>query len=299
MSSPEDLALVDAFLEHLTLERRLSEHTARAYRNDLEGLAEFLSRAGLSLAEATYPMLRRWLANLSTRGYAPATIARRSASIRSFYRFATRRGLVDGDPASRLLSPKVPKLLPAVLRPPDAVALVEAPTDEDAWGARDRAILELLYASGVRVSELCGLDLGDADVDRRRVRVMGKGGKERDLPLGDLAADALVAYLVFRPSLPLRSAGERALFLNHRGKRVGTRDVRALVEKYRAIALGDRRASPHTLRHSFATHLMEGGADIRAVQELLGHANLAVTQRYTHVSRGRLFGAYKRSHPRA
>jgi len=299
MPSPDDLALVDAFLEHVSLERRLSEHTARAYRNDLVGLSEFLSRAGLSLAEATYPMLRRWLANQATMGYAPATIARRSASIRSFYRFAARRGLIAADPSSRLLSPKVPKRLPAVLRPPDAAALVEAPAGDDAWGARDRAILELLYACGVRVSELCGLDLGDADAGRGRVRVMGKGGKERELPLGDPAADALTDYLAVRPSLPVREGSERALFVNHRGKRIGSRDVRAMVERYRRLALGDRRATPHTLRHSFATHLMEGGADIRAVQELLGHANLGVTQRYTHVSKGRLFGAYRRSHPRA
>jgi len=299
MPSPADLALVEAFLEHVSLERRLSEHTARAYRNDLVGLSEFLSRAGLSLSEATYPMLRRWLANQATMGYAPATIARRSASIRSFYRFAARRGLIEADPSSRLLSPKVPKRLPAVLRPPDAAALVEAPAGDDAWAARDRAILELLYACGVRVSELCGLDLGDADADRGRVRVTGKGDKERELPLGDPAADALAAYLAVRPTLPIREGSERALFVNHRGKRIGSRDVRAMVERYRRLALGDRRATPHTLRHSFATHLMEGGADIRAVQELLGHANLGVTQRYTHVSQGRLFGAYRRSHPRA
>jgi integrase/recombinase XerC len=185
-----------------------------------------------------------------------------------------------------------------VLKPAEAISLLEAPTTSDPWALRDRAALELLYASGLRVSELCGLDTGDIDLAARRVRVLGKGGKERTVPVGDAAVDSLRAYM--RHGRPrMATAADPAVFFNRRGKRLTPRDARAVVEKYRRAVLTGRRVSPHTLRHSFATHLMEGGADIRAVQELLGHASLTNTQRYTHVSRRRLFGAYRRSHPRA
>jgi integrase/recombinase XerC len=296
-----DRASIDAFVRHLELERRLSAHTATAYRDDLTGLATFLDRGGGSLATATYQQLRRWLAHLATRGYARSSIARKAASVRSFYRFATRRGLVPNDPAATLSAPKVPSLLPPVLKAPEASTLVEAPGGLDPWGLRDRAVLELLYASGLRVSELCTLDVGDVDLDHGRVRVMGKGGREREVPMGDVATDALREYLdrARAETAPEDGADNEALFFNRRRKRATSRDIRAVVEKYRREMLVGRRVSPHTLRHSFATHLMEGGADIRAVQELLGHSSPATTQRYTHVSRRRLFGAYRRSHPRA
>jgi tyrosine recombinase XerC len=296
----DDEAIIEAFLQHVSLERRLSAHTARAYRDDLTGLATFLERGGGDLRSATHAQLRRWLAHLSTRGLARSSIARKAAAVRSMYRFAASRGLVTSNPAALLAAPKVPTSLPPVLKPAEVSSLVEAPAGEDAWAVRDRAVLELLYAAGLRVSELCGLDVDDVDLEEGRVRVFGKGGRERSVPIGDEAVAALRAYLA---EARLATAGPGrpgpALFLNRRGKRISPRDVRSLVEKYRRDVLAGRRVSPHTLRHSFATHLMEGGADIRAVQELLGHSSLGTTQRYTHVSRRRLFGAYRRSHPRA
>lgn len=293
-----DQSLIEGFLRHLELERHLSPNTVAAYRGDLQDLAEFLERGDMDLATATHGQLRRWLAHLGTRGFARSSIARRAASVRSLYRFLVRRGTVDRNPASLLSAPKVPGRLPGVLKSTEAASLVAAPAG-DAWSVRDRAILELLYASGIRVSELCGLDLGDVDLDRGRVRVLGKGGKEREVPIGDPAADSVRAFLECRGETLKPGPAPGALFLNRRGHRLTSRDTRAVVEKYRGVVLAGRRVSPHTLRHSFATHLMEGGADIRSVQELLGHASLGTTQRYTHVSRGRLFGAYRRSHPRA
>jgi site-specific recombinase XerD len=187
-----------------------------------------------------------------------------------------------------------------VLKPGEASSLVEAPDGDDRWAIRDRAVLELLYAAGIRVSELCGLDLDDLDLGEGRVRVLGKGGRERSVPIGEEAVEALHTYLGSARGATMGAGpGGSALFVNRRGKRISPRDVGSLVEKYRRDVLAGRRVSPHTLRHSFATHLMEGGADIRAVQELLGHSSLGTTQRYTHVSRRRLFGAYRRSHPRA
>jgi len=216
--------------------------------------------------------------------------------------------MIDGNPAGLLARPAAGSRLPSVLKPMEAADLASTPATATAAGLRDRAVLELLYGSGLRVAEVCDLDLEDLDLDRGMVRVRGKGGKERVVPVGDFAADALLAYLEFgRPALsPAPQPGpapdsriSRAIFFNRRKHRLGPRDVRSMVRRYAASALPGRNVSPHTLRHSFATHLLEGGADIRAVQELLGHASLATTQRYTHVSKGRLFDAYRRSHPRA
>ena len=293
---PDDIEL---FVRHLALERRLSPRTVDAYRQDLLAVSEFLGRGGSDLRSATYPLLRRWLAHLGTRGYARSTIARRAAAVRTFYRFAVRRGLVERNPATLLASPKLAARLPSVLKPGEADGLVEAPSDDDPWSVRDRALLELLYGCGLRVSEACDLDAPEIDLDRGRVRVRGKGGREREVPLGEEASDALRVYLAEARALAPKGGDPRALFRNRRGRRLSPRDARAVVEKYRQTVLSGRKVSPHTLRHSFATHLMEGGADIRAVQELLGHASLASTQRYTHVSRGRLFGAHRQSHPRA
>ena len=295
----DDARLIDQFLRHLELERRLSENTVAAYRADLVALSTFLGRGDLDLRSASYPQLRRWLAHLATRGYARSSIRRKAASVRSFYGYLTRRRFLDANPSAMLQAPRPGTQLPAVLKPREADALVEAPGNAEPVAMRDRAILELLYGCGIRVSELCGLDVGDVDLDRRRTRVLGKGGKEREVPLGDPAADAIERYLLDARGVLAPSVADAALFFNRRKKRMTPRDVRAMVERYRKLVLGGRRTSPHTLRHSFATHLMEGGADIRAVQELLGHASLATTQRYTHVSQRRLFGAYRKSHPRA
>jgi site-specific recombinase XerD len=305
-----DAKLIDEFVAHLELERRLSPNTVSAYRRDVEALALFHARAGSSMREATHRSLRRFIAQQTTRGYARSSVARRVAAVRTFYRWAKARKKIPADPASALGRPKVTSRLPTVLRPADAAALTEAPSHpqratqdepsevEIAVALRDRAVLELLYGSGLRVGEVSGLTLGRVDLDRGRVAVVGKGSKERDLPLSDFAREAVEVYLGAGRSV-LAAPGSDALFFNRRRKPMTTRDARAMVERYRSRVLSDRRVSPHTLRHSFATHLLEGGADIRSVQELLGHASLATTQRYTHVSRGRLFAAYKQSHPRA
>jgi integrase/recombinase XerC len=303
--APEDARAINGFADHLALERRLSPRTVQAYRTDVTSLALFLSRGGGGLSLATYPALRRWLAHLGTRGMARASVSRKAAAVRTFYTWAHRRGLVDSNPAALLSRPAARSRLPSVLKVPEAERLATAPEADDPLSRRDRAILELLYGSGLRVAELCSLDVGDVDPEGQRVRVMGKGGKERVVPLGDFAALAVRGYLdagraAFLPDPPGQDDGRtEPLFFNRRRKRLTSRDARAVVERYVRGTLAGRRVSPHTLRHSFATHLLEGGADIRAVQELLGHASLATTQRYTHVSRGRLFDVYRRAHPRA
>jgi integrase/recombinase XerC len=301
---PANAKTVAAFVDHLRLERRLSEHTVQAYRGDVTSLAVFLERGGNPLLEASYPALRRWLAHLATLGYARSSISRKAASARTFYTWAWRRGLAKTNPAALLARPASASRLPTVLKTAEAARLANAPQGDDPIALRDRATLELLYGSGLRVAELCGLDVADLDLDAQRVRVLGKGSKERVVPVGDFAAEAVRAYLRDgRPWFIELAPPDRpqldAMFLNRRGKRLSPRDARTIVEHHVGGLLQGRKVSPHTLRHSFATHLLEGGADIRAVQELLGHASLATTQRYTHVSKGRLFDAYHRSHPRA
>jgi len=300
-----ELDLLDAFEDHLALERRLSINTVAAYRRDLTQLATFLARNRSSLGRAPYPLLRRFLAQQHTLGYARATIARRVGGIRTFYRWAVASGHVPDDPSILLGRPKVVNRLPTVLRPAEAARLAEAPEEPDhtdplehAIALRDRAALELLYGSGLRVGEVASLSIDRVQVGSRRVLVLGKGAKERDVPISEYAADALEAYL--REGRPrIAPEGSRHLFFNRRRKPFSERDIRSMVHRYGATLLPGRRVTPHTLRHSFATHLLEGGADIRAVQELLGHASVATTQRYTHVSRRRLFDAYGRAHPRA
>ena len=305
---PPQIALIAAFADHLVLERHLSPHTVSAYRHDVRLLATYLARSDASLETADHRLLRRFLAQQHTLGYARASLARRVGAIHTFYRWAAAEHRVDRDPSQLLGRPKVISRLPGVLRVPEAEVLVESPpaspTDPgDGSGPsvvalRDRAVLELLYGSGLRVGELAGLTIHSVDLTRGRVHVLGKGSKEREVPMSDFAVAALEVWLrEGRPAMSVR--GSAALFFNRKGKPLGTRDIRALVEGYGGRSLPGRRVTPHTLRHTFATHLLEGGADIRAVQELLGHASVATTQRYTHVSRSRLFEAYERSHPRA
>jgi integrase/recombinase XerC len=301
---PDDARLIDAFLAHLAFERRLSEHTVAAYRRDLTQLATFLGRQHGSLTSAGYAELRRFLAQQATLGYARSSIARRVGAIRTFYRWATVRGAVERDPAALLGRPKTINRLPTVLRAREAAELVEAPVplDDDplerAVALRDRAILELMYGSGLRVAEVAALTTDRLDLARGRVTVMGKGSKEREVPMSEPAILALEAYLAEGRGM-MATAGSASAFFNRRRKPIGTRDIRRLVGRYGARTFSGRHVTPHTLRHSFATHLLEGGADIRAVQELLGHASVATTQRYTHVSRSRLVEAYRQSHPRA
>jgi integrase/recombinase XerC len=289
----------EAFVEHLTLERDRSEHTVRAYAGDVASLLGHAARMGvLEPEELDLVVLRSWLARLRTTGASRATLARRGSTARTFTAWAHRRGLMTTDPGALLATPKGHRVLPDVLRPDEAVRLVEVEGDEP-LDLRDRVALELLYATGVRVGELCGLDLDDVDAGRRVVRVLGKGRKERSVPYGVPAQAALDRWLqAGRP----RWAGTRsgaALLLGVQGGRVDPRTVRSLVHRRLADVPGAPDLGPHGLRHSAATHLLEGGADLRSVQELLGHATLATTQIYTHVSIERLRTSYERAHPRA
>jgi integrase/recombinase XerC len=246
-------------------------------------------------------VLRRYVAYLGERRYSRRTIARKASTLRSMLAWAVTHDYLPANPAEGLAIPKLDKPLPKVLKASDARALCELPPDDDAIGLRDRAILEVLYGSGLRVAELCGLDLDDVDTRRRTIRVMGKGRKERQLPISAPAGRAIEAYrgAARRSLLEAGDAREAAaLFLGARGGRLGPRGVRAMIEKYMRSE-GAKAIGPHALRHSFATHLLDGGADLRAVQELLGHENLATTQIYTHVSTERLRAVYEKSHPRA
>ena len=312
-SEPRPTALAaarDAFCAHLRDERGASRHTVRAYAGDLSGLVEFCGERGVDdVADLTLAHLRGWLARLSADGCSRATIARRSAAARAFTSWCARRGLIAVDPGARLASPRVPRPLPTVLAVDEAARLmdraeqrVEERTAQGAGAApasavRDRAIVELLYATGIRVSELCAVDVDDVDDERRTVRVLGKGGKERVAPFGGPAARALADWRRHRGALVTARSGP-ALFLGVRGGRIDPRSVRAIVHRLAAEAeIPD--LAPHGLRHSAATHVLEGGADLRSVQELLGHSSLATTQRYTHVSVERLRAAFRQAHPRS
>ncbi|HEV2053709.1 MAG TPA: tyrosine recombinase XerC [Methylomirabilota bacterium] len=282
------------FLRYLDLQRGASRHTLRGYATDLAEFRAFLSREGLGdLANADARAIRAWLAWLHDRKLAKSSIARKLATMRSCFRYLARLGVVEFNPARQVRSPRLPKRLPSFLPKDESKGLLDAETERSEAGLRDHALLELLYATGVRVAECCGLDLDDVDRRRGAVRVMGKGGKERVVPAGDAALEALDAWL------SVRGEETGALFTNSRGGRLGTRSVHRIVKR-RARAAGiDRRVTPHTLRHTFATHMLGEGADLRLIQELLGHSRLTTTQRYTHVSLEHLMKVYDSAHPRA
>jgi integrase/recombinase XerC len=291
---------VDEFAQHLSRVESRSTHTVRAYVGDVVSLLDHAARMGAgSAGELDITILRSWLAKLRTFGAARTSQARRAAAARTFSAWAHRAGLLDSDIGAHLASPRARRKLPAVLRADQAARLVLAPGDEASPVLlRDRAVLEFLYATGVRVSELCGLDIPDVDRSRRVVRVLGKGSKERAVPYGLPAEEALDDYLrLGRPSLARPGSGD-ALLLGARGGRLQPTIARRIVSGY-AHAAGLPHTSPHGLRHSAATHLLEGGADLRSVQELLGHASLSTTQIYTHVSVERARAAYRQAHPRA
>lgn len=295
---------LDAFAGYLSGERAVSEHTRRAYLGDVSSLLAHAASEGASgLEDLELGMLRRWLGVQSQSGAARATLARRSATVRSFTAWALREERIALDPALRLKAPKRERSLPGVLHSSQLSRLLgqleETAADGAPLAVRNRAIVELLYATGVRVGELAGLDIDDLDPDRRTLRVLGKGNKERTVPYGVPAALAVDDWLRRgRPLLARENSGP-ALFLGARGRRVDQRQVRELVNRL-LEALGDTSASgPHALRHSAATHLLDGGADLRAVQEILGHSSLATTQIYTHVSVDRLRKSYQQAHPRA
>lgn len=282
------------FLRYLDLQRGASRHTLRGYATDLAEFRAFLSREGIGeLAAADARAIRAWLAWLHDRRLAKSSIARKLATVRSFFRYLARLGVVEFNPARQVRSPRPGRRLPSFLPKDESKGLLDTEVERSEAGLRDHALLELLYATGLRVAECCGLDLDDVDRRRGAVRVMGKGGKERVVPAGDAALAALEAWL------SVRGETRGALFTNLRGGRLGTRSVHRIVKR-RARAAGiDRRVTPHTLRHTFATHMLGEGADLRLIQELLGHNRLTTTQRYTHVSPEQLMKVYDSAHPRA
>lgn len=295
-------AVLEEFDEYLALHRGRSEHTRRAYLGDLRSLFEFVGDDA-GLAGLTLPRLRSWLAAQAAAGAARTTLARRTSAVKTFTAWAVRRGLLATDPAVRLQVPKAHRTLPAVLRQDQALDAMDAAKSGaeqgDPLALRDRLIVELLYATGIRVSELCGLDVDDVDMSRRVLRVLGKGNKQRTVPFGAPAADALTAWLDRgRPALATPESGP-ALLLGARGRRLDPRQARTVVHQTISAVDGAPDIGPHGLRHSAATHLLEGGADLRVVQELLGHSSLATTQLYTHVTVARLRAVHDQAHPRA
>jgi integrase/recombinase XerC len=292
------------FERHLRDEQRVSGHTLRNYLSDLDQMAAFLRRlfpGGVEIASVDTLTLRAYLGHLHQRGLAKDSIMRKLASVRTFFRFLHREGRIPMNPARALATPRQLKKVPRVLTEEEAAALVEAPPQPDTRtlaGLRDRALLEILYATGLRASEAVGLDFEGLDLEGRIVRVFGKGRKERLVPFGEPAARALEAYLAARrAAFPASSASP--VFINLKGGRLTSRSLQRTVERYLPKIPTDADASPHTLRHSFATHLLSRGADLRTIQELLGHASLSTTQKYTHVATAQLKAVYDSAHPRA
>jgi integrase/recombinase XerC len=291
-------AHVAAFLRYLDRERSASPHTVRAYARDLAQLeahlAEELGRPPRA-EDADHLLIRAWLARLHRDGVKKVSAARKLAALRTFFRYLCREGILEKNPARALLSPRRERRIPGHFEEDEMASFVDVPGDGDS-ARRARAILEMLYGTGIRCAELVGLDLGDVDLQGRTLRVLGKGSKERIVPFGKPAAEALQVYLTVRSRLKARNS---ALFVNARGGRLTDRWVRQIVSRrVKQVAIA-RRLSPHSLRHSFATHLLERGADLRAIQELLGHASLSTTQRYTHVNARHILDVYKKTHPRA
>ena len=295
------------YLDHLTVERGLADNTLAAYRRDLERYLTFLHDRDVDdLNEVDPRLIRAFVASISASTHGPdeeaykaTSVARTLSAVRTFHRFALREGLTEDDPTAGVVRPRLPRGLPHPLTVGEVAAVIDAPPPGSPTGVRDRAILELLYGAGLRVSELTGLDVDDVDIEEGAVRVLGKGSKERDVPIGRMARDAVGAYLrTSRPALATaRSRG--ALFLNTRGGRLTRQSCARLLAEHARAAGVRRTVTPHDLRHSFATHLLEGGADVRVVQELLGHASVATTQIYTLVTTEHLRATYDMAHPRA
>ena len=300
---------VGDFLDYLTYERNVSPNTISAYRDDLESFIGFLmndyvttSRENLDLAAVDHLAIRAYLAHLARRKLARSSTARHLSALRTFYRFLIREGLATSNPARTVATPKREKKLPEVLQAAEIELLFDQVDLSRDLGVRDRAWLELLYASGLRISELVGIDLDTLELRSRQVKVLGKGSKERIVPFGTKAETALRAWLELRPKFAAKRPGDdedAPLFLNHRGGRITARSVRRLMDVYLRRASLRTGISPHTLRHSFATHLLNAGADLRTIQELLGHVSLSTTQKYTHLNDWKLIEVYRKSHPRA
>jgi integrase/recombinase XerC len=311
------IGLLKDFLRYLRLNRNLSLHTVRAYESDLTqfidhvALSAGMKRVDLTPSALSKDAIRSYLAEVHAQGMTRSSAARKLAAVRTFIRYLRREALIEGDPGAVVATPKRDVRMPAHLSEEEMLRVLAAPSTDDALGRRDRAILELFYASGLRLSELAGLGLDDLNLSARMVRVLGKGGRERLVPFNNSTAAALRAYLRDRETLtlggepgsqPPRARTRRLtdpLFVNYRGTRLSGRSIDRLVRRYVAVCAERSGISPHALRHSFATHLLQRGADLRVIQELLGHARLSTTQRYTHVNAAQLLDVYRKSHPRA
>ena len=286
---------VDKFINYLKVEKNSSAHTITNYLVDLKAFEQFLGEK--DVASVDHLMLRKFLAEMRARNYAKRTIARKLASLRSFFRFLYREGHIKANPITAISTPKLDKKLPIVLDEGKVATLLQCPPEDDIFGLRDRALLETIYSAGIRVSELVGLDVRNVDLIGEVIKVFGKGSKERMVPIGAPAASAIRKYLDKRGEAKARD--KNAVFLGKNGTRLRDRSVRRIIDKHmRACSLAEH-ISPHSLRHSFATHMLDRGADLRSVQELLGHANLSTTQIYTHVTMERLKSVYDKAHPRA
>src|SRR4051794_8636698 len=291
----EALGLLDQDLRR----RGAADGTRRLYATDVEELARWAVRYALAPAEVDYPWLRRYVAQMAERGLAPRTVSRKLAGLRACFRVLVEHGLIEANPADLLASPKLPQRLPRALKPGDVSALLDRIPASTPLEQRDRALFELAYACGLRAEELVNLDVGSIDFDGEQVRVEGKGGKTRFVPVGEHALRAVARYLERSRHALAGANGDPALFLSKSGRRLSTSDVRRRLRVWARHAATQGAVHPHALRHSFATHLLEGGADLRAIQELLGHASISTTQVYTRVESARLRAAYLRSHPRA
>lgn len=299
-ATPDLDALLRRFLSDLSVTRNLSENTIRAYGTDLAAYARWTRRQGVDPLDVTHSQLRAYLGELVRARYSSRTLNRRLSAIRTLYRWLVREGYTDKDAAAAIASPKVARTLPKTMTDPDVCQLLGACDEDGVIGLRDRALIELLYASGARISEISRLDVGDIDRERRQVTLLGKGGKERIVPLYDMCIDELDAYLLTaRPALVVRGEGaSEALFVSTRGRRMSAAALREAFERRVRLAGLDADITPHAMRHTYATELLSGGADLRSVQELLGHSSLSTTQIYTHLSVDRLKAAARQAHPR-
>ncbi len=287
------------FLDYLRYERNASAHTISSYRRDLTQFIDYVRERGGSFRKVDNVQIRGFMAQLHERRLKKSSTARKLAAIRSFFQFGVKKKWIADNPAKVVATPRQEKRVPSFLSEEEMAHLLDVPLSKKPLDLRDASILELLYASGIRVSELVGVNLEDVNLGERLVRVRGKGKKERLVPFGRMAGERLAAYLKARPGLVQDRVGEKGLFLNYRGRRITPRSVERMVDKYIHLTAVKRKISPHSLRHSFASHLLSRGADLRVIQELLGHESLATTQKYTHLNLGRLMDVYRRSHPRS
>lgn len=290
---------LDEFLAYLRHERNASPHTISSYRIDLTQLGRYLEGKKIKLGRVDNVILRGFLAELHQLHRSKTSVARKLAAIRSFFQFCLKRGWLEDNPAKVVTTPKTEKHVPAFLSEDEMEKFLELPKEDDVLVVRDRAILELFYATGIRLGELVGINLEDFNLGERMLRVRGKGKKERLVPFGRKAEESVAAYLRLRRTIPKMSLDEKALFINYQGTRISARSVERMMAKYVRRTAIRRKISPHSLRHSFASHLLSRGADLRVIQELLGHESLATTQKYTHLDLKQLLDVYRKSHPRA